>query len=81
MRRSRRTHGESRNAYKMLIEKLMRSLINPRSMWKDNIIIDVRNIGFGNVNWIEVVQDKIVLYCRGVNLNWLRLRTYFGLLL
>jgi hypothetical protein len=30
----------------------------PRRKWEDNIKIDLREIGFGGVNWINLAQDS-----------------------
>jgi hypothetical protein len=35
-----------------------RSLGKPRHRWKDNIKMDLGEIGFGDVNWIHLAQDR-----------------------
>jgi hypothetical protein len=30
----------------------------PRRKWEDNIKIDLREIGFGDVDWIHLAQDR-----------------------
>jgi hypothetical protein len=34
-----------------------RPLGRPRSRWEDNIKMDLREIGFGGVDWIHTAQD------------------------
>jgi hypothetical protein len=35
-----------------------RPLGRPRRRWEDNIKMDLREIGFGDVDWINWVQDR-----------------------
>jgi hypothetical protein len=35
-----------------------RPLGRPRHRWEDNIKMDLREIGFGNVDWIHLAQDR-----------------------
>jgi hypothetical protein len=35
-----------------------RPLGGPRRRWEDNIKTDLREVGFGGVNWIERAQDR-----------------------
>jgi hypothetical protein len=35
-----------------------RPLGGPRHRWADNIRIDLRVIGWGGVNWIDLAQDR-----------------------
>jgi hypothetical protein len=60
MSRACRTNGENRNAYRILVGKPEggRLLGGPRSRWVDNIKMDLREIGWGGVDWIYLVQDK-----------------------
>jgi hypothetical protein len=53
-------HGENRNAYTILVGKLegRRPLGRPRRGWEDNIRIDLIEIGWGCVDWIELAQDS-----------------------
>jgi hypothetical protein len=30
----------------------------PRRRWEDNIRMDLRKIGWGGMNWIELAQDR-----------------------
>jgi hypothetical protein len=52
--------GEERKVYKVLVEKPegKRPLERPRRRWEDGIRMDVREIGFGGVNWIRLAQDR-----------------------
>jgi hypothetical protein len=51
--------GEKRNAYRILVGKQegKRPLGRPRSRWVDNIKIDLREIGWDGMDWINVAQD------------------------
>jgi hypothetical protein len=53
------THGEKRNAYRVLVEKPegKRQLGRPRRMWEDNIKTDLREIRWGGLDWIDLAQD------------------------
>jgi hypothetical protein len=35
-----------------------RPLGRPRRSWMDNIRIDLREIGWGDMNWIDLAQDR-----------------------
>jgi hypothetical protein len=50
--------GEDRNVYKVLMRKPegKRSLARPRRRWEDGIRMDVREIGWGSVAWIQLAQ-------------------------
>jgi hypothetical protein len=52
--------GEVRSAYNILVGKPegSRPLRRPRRRWKDNIKMDLREIGFGDVDWIRLAQDR-----------------------
>jgi hypothetical protein len=52
--------GEKRNAYRIVVGKPegKRPLGRPRRRWEDNIRIDVREIGWGGMDWIELAQDR-----------------------
>jgi hypothetical protein len=51
--------GEVRGAYNILVGRPegRRPLGRPRHRWEDNIKMDCRKIGFGDVNWIHLAQD------------------------
>jgi hypothetical protein len=50
--------GEKRNAYRILMGKSerKRSLGRPRRRWVDNI--EIREIGWDGMDWIDLVQDR-----------------------
>jgi hypothetical protein len=52
--------GEKRNAYRISVGKLegKRPLGRPRRRWKDNIRMDLREIGWGGMDWIDLAQDR-----------------------
>jgi hypothetical protein len=52
--------GEKRNAYRILMGKPegKRPLGRPRHRWVDNIKIDLREIGWNGVDWIDTAQDR-----------------------
>jgi hypothetical protein len=52
--------GEKRNAYRKLVGKPegKRPLGRPRRRWVDNIKMDLREIGWDGVDWMDVVQDR-----------------------
>jgi hypothetical protein len=52
--------GEKRNAYRILVGKPegRRPLGRPRRRWVDNIKIDLREIGWNGVDWIDLAQDR-----------------------
>jgi hypothetical protein len=52
--------GEKRNAYSLLVEKLeeKRPLGRPRRKWVDNIRMDLGEVGWGDVDWIGLSQDR-----------------------
>jgi hypothetical protein len=52
--------GETRNAYRIMVGKPegKRPLGRPRRRWVDNIKIDLREIGFVGMCWIDMAQDR-----------------------
>jgi hypothetical protein len=52
--------GEVRSAYNILVGRPegRRPLGRPRRRWEDNIKMDLREIGFGDVDWIHLAQDR-----------------------
>jgi hypothetical protein len=51
---------EKRNAYRLLAEKPLgrRPLGRPRRRWVDNIRMDLVEVGWSDVDWIGLVQDR-----------------------
>jgi hypothetical protein len=52
--------GEVRGAYNIMVGRPegRRPLERPRRRWEDNIKMDLRDIGFGDVDWIHWAQDR-----------------------
>jgi hypothetical protein len=52
--------GEGRNACRILVRKPLgrRPQGKPRRRWVDNIKMDIREIGWDGMDWIDLVQDK-----------------------
>jgi hypothetical protein len=55
-----RTGEKKKNAYRILVgnPEGKRLLGRPRSRWEDNIRMDLRDIGWGGIDWIDVAQDR-----------------------
>ena len=47
-------------AYRTLVGRpeWRKSLGRPRHRWKDNIKIDLQEVGCGDTDWIELTQDR-----------------------
>jgi hypothetical protein len=54
------TKRERRNAYRILggKPKGKRPLGRPRRRWEANIRMDLREIGWGDMDWIDLAQDR-----------------------
>jgi hypothetical protein len=54
--------GEKRGAYRVLVGKPegMRPLRRHRRRWEDNIKMDLREVGWKGMNWIDLAQDRDV---------------------
>jgi hypothetical protein len=52
--------GEKRNGYRLLVRKPKGKipLGRPRRRWVDNIRLDLREVGWGDVDWIGLAQDR-----------------------
>jgi hypothetical protein len=52
--------GEKKNAYRILVGKPegKRPLGRPRRRWEDNIRMDLRKIGWSDLGWIDLAQDR-----------------------
>jgi hypothetical protein len=54
------TNGENRNAYGLLVGKPegKRPLGRPRRRWVDNIRMDLGEVGWSDLDWIGLAQDR-----------------------
>ena len=52
--------GGRRGLYRVLAKQPegKRPLGRPRRRWEDNIKMDLQEVGFGDVDWIELAQDR-----------------------
>jgi hypothetical protein len=52
--------GEMRRVYNILVGRPegRRPVGRPRRRWEDNIEMDLREIEFGDVDWIHLAQDR-----------------------
>jgi hypothetical protein len=52
--------GQKRNVYRILVGKPegKRPLGRPRRRWVDNIRMDLGEIGWDGMDWIELAQDR-----------------------
>jgi len=52
--------GEKRGVYRVLVGKPegKRPLGRPRRTWEDNIKIDLQEVGYLDMEWIELGQDR-----------------------
>jgi hypothetical protein len=50
---------DRRNAYGVLVGRLegRRPLEKPRRRWEDNIKMDLKKVGWGYMDWIDLAQD------------------------
>jgi hypothetical protein len=67
MCRECRTHGNKSNEYRILVGKPegKRPLGRPRRRWEDNIKMDLRKMGWGGRDWIDLAQDRNQWRARG----------------
>jgi hypothetical protein len=61
MGRACSTHEEKRNAFRIFVGKLeeRRPLGRPIRRWVDNIKIDLREIGWDGMDWVDLAQDRV----------------------
>jgi hypothetical protein len=54
------TNGERRNEYRLLVGKPegRTPLGRPRRRWLNNIRMDLVEVGWGDVDWIGLAQDR-----------------------
>ena len=52
--------GERIGVYRVLVGKTegKRPLGRPRCRWEDNIKLDIQEVGCGDMDWIELSQDR-----------------------
>ena len=52
--------GEGKVVYRVLVGKPegKRSLGRPRRRWEDNMKMNLQEVGFGGMDWIELAQDR-----------------------
>jgi hypothetical protein len=55
--------GEKRNAYRLLVGKPERRRLveRPRRKWVDNIRMDHVEVECGDVDWIGLAQDRVMI--------------------
>jgi len=48
------------DVYRVLVGKPERKkpLGRPRRKWKDNIEMNLQEVGYGGMNWVDVAQDR-----------------------
>jgi hypothetical protein len=53
--------GEGRGVCSVLVRRpeSKKPLVRPRCRWKDNIKLDLREIGIDGVNWIQLAQARV----------------------
>jgi hypothetical protein len=52
--------GEKRGAYRIFVGRPegRRPLGRPRRRWEDNIKMDIEEVGWGGMDWIELTQVR-----------------------
>jgi hypothetical protein len=52
--------GERRGVYRVLVGKTegKRQLVRPRHKWEDTIKMDIQEVGWGVMDWIDLAQDR-----------------------
>jgi hypothetical protein len=52
--------GEGRGAYRILVGRPegRRPLGKPRCRWEDNIKMDLQEVGWKGMDWIDTAQDR-----------------------
>jgi hypothetical protein len=53
-------YGERRGVYRILVRKPVgkRPLGRSKLRWEDNIKMDLQEMGYGGMDWIELAQDR-----------------------
>jgi hypothetical protein len=51
---------DRRRAYRVLVGRPegRKPLVRPRRRWEDNIKMDLQEVGWGGINWIDMAQDR-----------------------
>jgi hypothetical protein len=54
------TYGERTGAYRVLMGKSegRRPPARPRNRWEGNIKVDLREVGWGGMDWIDLARDR-----------------------
>jgi hypothetical protein len=54
------TYGKKTGVYRILVGRPegRRPLGRPRSRWEDNIKMDLQDVGWMGMDWIELAQDR-----------------------
>ena len=54
------TYGGAERRTKVLVGKPegKRPLVRPKRRWEDNIKMDLQEVGFGDMDWINLAQDR-----------------------
>jgi hypothetical protein len=57
---ARGMHEGKKIAYRILVEKPQGKIPSerPRHRWEDNIKMDLREVGCGDMDWIHLAQDR-----------------------
>jgi len=52
--------GERRGVYSVLVWKPegKRPLVRPTHRWEDNVRMDLKEVGCGGMDWIDLAQDR-----------------------
>ena len=52
--------GDRRDVYRVLVGKPegRSPLGRPRRRWEDNIKMDLQEVGYGGLDWMELAQDR-----------------------
>jgi len=58
--RLKKKYGERKGVYRVLVGKLERKrlLWRPRHRWEDNIKMDLQEVRFGGMGWIDLAEDR-----------------------
>jgi hypothetical protein len=72
--------GEKMNAYRLLVRKPegKRPLGSPRLRWVDNTRMDLGEVGWGDVDWIGLAQDRNSWRALVISVVNLRVPRYAG---